>query len=696
MMTAPLHQLPVKMLGDIVSARSLEKTLQDAALSRGLPPEDLNPATLEEILKREVYKRLLLNVSPGLAKKRIMDVLSEVAKQPTEPAGRSDAQNPVSALEQASKRFTLYFDWPETQRLRGVLGIARAEGEAGRNIAPLVQEGQNLISQMERRLEEGLVLQAQELAELKDVFARVQPIGGKEVRRLESLIGELEEAQKHKTLLPAELERARNISFKLRKTMESSLMQADSVATTPEAQSRMLALEQEHATRKLGAIQRDYAPLLRARPDLEQQQEELRVRQSTGKLSEAAVDAWREALETARQRTLTEQREELAELAELLGQQGNQKLHEARVALDVARMTLQGGGLATEELRELRNVAQALNHSPERAERVLQGQRELEELTRSARDVPGAAAAIAGPLAEARQAIERGEAYDLSALWGQLERHMSAAAAQRQDFDARADFVIAEYDEMRGLAGETIQRLGRLADTLRAQRRLGPMSPEARERYAQTLTDGEALLSEAHAEYEAAQKVTATFGEQALDDLLDVFDFGGDSLEETNAPVQASASNPWSSLSLDEPPARDLEHADLAAPSPATPPPAADPFAGLLGDVPPQTPAPASPVPASPALASVPALRLPGEARADIWQISRGEVTAGTSDAAAQGMAGLLLQAATLGLHRLDMGDATHVWSARSVGGGEWRLARAADWDSLDDDAGPWLDTGEL
>ena len=33
---------------------------------------------------------------------------------------------------------------------------------------------------------------------------------------------------------------------------------------------------------------------------------------------------------------------------------------DARVALDVARMTLQGGGLATEELRELRAVAQAL------------------------------------------------------------------------------------------------------------------------------------------------------------------------------------------------------------------------------------------------------------------------------------------------------------------------------------------------
>ncbi|UTA51660.1 hypothetical protein MSS93_05410 [Deinococcus radiodurans] len=71
-------------------------------------------------------------------------------------------------------------------------------------------------------------------------------------------------------------------------------------------------------------------------------------------------------------------------------------------------------------------------------------------------------------------------------------------------------------------------------------------------------------------------------------------------------------------------------------------------------------------------------------------------VVAGPEDGAAQGVAALLAQADALGLYRLDMGDDAHVWSARAAGEGEWRLARAADWDSLDDDAGPWLDTGEL
>ncbi|WP_234944650.1 hypothetical protein [Deinococcus radiodurans] len=258
--TTPPHKLPVRMLGDLVSARSLEKVLQDAALARGVTVEQLWPSALADVLKHDVYRRLLLGVSPMLAKKRILDVLNELDKLPSEslpPAGLS----PVSELEDASRRFTLYFDWPETQRLRGVLGTARTESEAGRNVSALVQEGQTLIGQMERRLQEGLVQQEQELAELRDVFGRVQPLGGKDVRRLESLIGQLEEAQKQGTLLPAELERARNLSFKLRRSLESSVMQSAGEAPAVDAQARVQALEQEEVTRKLIALQRDYAPL---------------------------------------------------------------------------------------------------------------------------------------------------------------------------------------------------------------------------------------------------------------------------------------------------------------------------------------------------------------------------------------------------------------------------------------------------
>lgn len=641
----PLHQLPVNLLGDLVSPRAVERTLQDAAAARGWQVERLTPGQLQEILKQDVYRRLLHNVSPIVAKKRITDVLTEVARPP-EGGAAPLGLNPVAALEEAARKFTLYFDWPEAQRLRGVLGIARAESEGGRPVVSLVQDGQNLIAQMERRLQEGLVGQAQELAELRAVFTRVQGLGGREVRRLESLLGQLDQAQNEGTLLPAELERARNLSFKLRRNLESSVVQPGSpqAVDAAEAQARVQALEQEHAAQQFAALSREFAPLLRIRPDLETQAEALR--QGAAPLSEPVVAEWRTRLTQARDEAGTAQRTELEQLERQLSAfASSPEFRQGRIALDVARLTLQSGGLATDELRELHELADALTHGPEVAARILGAQRELAELERTARDVAGASEELAGPLNAARQAIASGLPHDLAPLWSALERQMGRAAQQRQDFDARADHVVAEYDEVRSLAGETIQRLGRLAEALRAQRRLGPMSPEARARYAQTLEEAEALLSEARAEFQAAQEVTATFGEDALDDLLDVFDLGD------GAPSWVSDQ--------------------------ATDPLPTQPASQLLSET-----------------SELDRPEVPGSGT-ERWQIRSGQVVMGRAGEDVAGFLPLLTQAAALGLTRLDMADATHVWSARRAGDEGWRLARAHDWTLLDEEAGPWLDTGE-
>ena len=68
-MSAPseLHRLPVQMLGDLVSPRALERILQDAADTRGVPAAGLDIPTLEDILKKEVFKRLQLTVPAPLA-----------------------------------------------------------------------------------------------------------------------------------------------------------------------------------------------------------------------------------------------------------------------------------------------------------------------------------------------------------------------------------------------------------------------------------------------------------------------------------------------------------------------------------------------------------------------------------------------------------------------------------------------------
>lgn len=661
----PLHRLPVRLLGDLVSPRALERLLADGAQARGLTPETLDVTALEDLLKREVFRRLQLSVPAALAKRRVSEVITALLEATPPAALPGGGKERLSVLEDGARRFTLYFDWPETQRLRGVLGVARQQEAAGQDLGPLIREGEDLIALMERRLQEGLVAQAQDLAELRAAFGRVQGMGGKDVRRLESLIAQITEAQDQSVLLPAEVERARSVTFNLRRLLESSVVQpltpgGAPAPADPEAQARVLALEQEHVGRQLADLAREFGPVVRARPELEAQVQALRAEHAQGAVKAEAVQAWRATLEAARDTVLGSQREEFAALeTRLAALPDSPARQEAGVALDVARLTLAGGGLATDELRDLHGTLGALEATPEAAARLLEAQRELAEVERASRDVPGAEADLAAPLAAAREALSRGEQADVAALWTVLERRMAQAAQQRQDFDARADHVVAEYDTVRHLAGETIQKLGRLAESLRAQRRLGPMSADARERYAQALEGAEALLAEARAEYQAAQEVTASFGADALSGLLGVFDFG-------EAEAAAPASPAPAPMSMPTGPTFSLP-------------------AGLLGSAP-QSEAP-QPGSAEPDAAESDPAELPH----DTWRVRGGRLVAGPGDAAAQGVAALLAQADDLGARTLRLDDDRAAWAARLDGAGVWRLARGPNAAAIDDRVGDWL-----
>lgn len=703
MASASLQRLPVQMLGDLVSPRALERILQDAAQARGSTLDTLDPAMLEDILKREVFKRLQLSVPAPLAKKRVSEVLNELMKTTQERQLPSLVVSSLGGLEEGARRFTLYFDWPETQRLRGVLSVARQEEKEGRDISALVVEGQNLIEVMDRRLQEGLVEQGQDLAELRATFARVQGMGGKEVRRLETLIGQIDEAQSQGTLLPGEVERARNITFNLRKLLESSVVQTVQNVDTaeiptsatildPDAQARVLALEQAHAAQQLGTLEREFTALLDARPDLRAQHDALRGLQHGNQLTADTVENWREQLKFERDTVLAEQRSRLAQLETALA--GVVSSADMRIALDSARHLLDMGSLATDELQELSAMHESLQAGVN-AQSQLAAQRELLDIERSARNVLGASAELAPLLAQARAELAQGRAADVTALWSLLERRMGAAAQEREDFDARADQVVQEYDTVRSLAGETTQQLGRLADTLRAQRRLGRMSAQARERYEQTLLDAEALLAEAHAEYRAAQEVTATFGQDALSGLLDVFDFEEAADTSLLAAAPTPAPDPFAALGT-LPAAPVTPPATAPAPAPTLS--ASALFDTLLSSIGTPAAAPAS-APAEPDASaagfSLPQVPTPDSEAVDTWLFQHGQIHHGPHEPVAQGMLALLTQATALGLQRLDMNDATHVWSARSSAPGEWRIGRAVTWTALDERVGPWLDTGE-
>ena len=543
------------MLSDLISPKALERILSDAARERHTSLSALDIPTLQDILKRDIYKRLQLSVPATLAKRRVQDVLDSLNDESGQLTLASHSTQIVT-LEDQARQFALYFDWPETQRLRAVLSVARQTTAEGRDAELLLQEGSELIENLERKLSEGLVTQGQDLSELKANMARLGGVGGPKIKRLDALIKQISEAQDSRTLLPAEVERALGLTLTLRKQVESSVVQQlkpdrretveslivqgqdevqpfDMSLLTPEAQARVQTLEREHETRQLTELAREYAALLLQHAFLEAELQLLRERSAAGQvLGESALESLRERLTAARsaavvgqQDRLTELAQRLARLAELAGTGPSDGLQVAYQGLSVAQATLQAGGLATDETAQLSELVRTLESSDHLTrEHLMALQRETFELGRRARDVPGAMNDLAPMIESVRATLAAGQITDLEPLWNVLERRMGEAAQQRDDMDARAARVMHDYDLYRHLAGETIQRLGRLADVLRAQQRLGVLSSDARGRYIQTLESAEALLSEAQAEFQAARDVTATFGADALSDLLGVFD----------------------------------------------------------------------------------------------------------------------------------------------------------------------------
>ncbi|GGR22769.1 hypothetical protein [Deinococcus ruber] len=547
-----LYRSTIKMLSDLISPKALERILADAARERHTTLTALDLPTLQTILKQDVYKRLQLNVPAGLAKRRVQNVLDTLAQEAGSAAAEDLSHSTqIITIDQRARQYALYFDWPETQRLRSVLSVARQATAEGRDAEALLHEGVELLEALERRLSEALVTQGQDLSELKAGLLRVSGVGGPKVRRLEALIKQIEEAQDARTLLPAEVERAMSLNLTLRKQVESSVMQNlrpapenddlssevlfDVSALPQDAQERVKSLDREHEARLLTELGREYAVLLRQESGLDQRLQALRAASEAGEvLGEQAIAQLREQLSSATRQRTEQQQHQLEVLEQRLGAldvpdastldaASSESVGTARQSLLVLQGMLKAGLLEQSEINELNDLVQTLEQGGA-AERLLEWQRETYELERRAREVPGALADLSPLLSEARWALSNGQSVDLDPLWKLLERRMGEAAQQREDMDTRADRIMHDYDEYRSLAGETIQKLGRLADVLRAQRRLGALSSDARERYLQTLESAEALRDEAAAEFRAAREVTSAFGADALQGLLGVFD----------------------------------------------------------------------------------------------------------------------------------------------------------------------------
>ena len=434
----------------------------------------------------------------------------------------------MAQLEDALKTYALYFDWPEVKRLRALSAVLRAELDAGTPLPEkLLAEGGELRETLAARLAEALVMQESDLAELRAGFVRVEGVGGPKVRRLSGLLQSIELAQKEGALLLSEVERARGLTLDLRKLVASSVVNLPVTGPAPQASDdvvqQMREMDRAHETRALADLGREFAPLLRVEEALNLEVQAAKARLEGGHLiGEERFVRLRGDLEAAQVARLSTQQLELGDLEARLAQLDAElgPVRQAQLSASVARGLLASGSLATDELLLLSRSLPVLEREGESAEDSLESQRELLEIEQAARDLP-VIEGLQGDLSQAAQALERGEMADLSALWAVIDQRKGAAAQEREAFDRRARQVLDEYGRYRHLAGETILHLGRLGDTLRAQLKLGKLSVDGRAHYVQVLSEAEALLTEARAEFQVAREVTAQFGEDALAGLLD-------------------------------------------------------------------------------------------------------------------------------------------------------------------------------
>lgn len=474
-----VYQAIIQALESVLSPRVVSLVLREGLAEVGRTPNDLRLDDVEPILTGPAFRRLQAIMSPDEARSRVQGFLESIpsavaADGATGPGGPSATAGPIGgsdaaadasadrleSLRAALRPFNLYFDWHEVRKLRALLQVAEEELAAALDPSASLDEAASQLELVRQKLEDRLVLQARELAELEEALAVVSTLGGPRVRRLEALIGQIRHAQASRELAEAETERAAVIARDLRKLMESSVAvsvggvtdadaeRADAgdglgdddlpVVTIDEAQlpaevgERLRRVDLEGEAKALAALGDAHAELLRYLPALAHSLQRARERIESGTPLGSDVDALRQELAEATRRQRQHLAEELtgieARLATLSADDDTAALERA---LRVAQGVLEDGLPAFADvvaLRELHDGAQA--RAAERTRRD-EERREREAQRRASQQA--LLMRLAQALARAQDAAD--------ASLDEPRRHLGAAyaALERAEHEGRGD-----------------------------------------------------------------------------------------------------------------------------------------------------------------------------------------------------------------------------------------------------------------
>lgn len=391
-MVNPLYQATVTALEAILSPRAVSRLLQEGLLQVGKTPETVSYPDIEIILKAQVYRQLQVAMPVVKAKEVIQSLLAQLSVvhpfgvtltgEPTAAPSSLKAQGEaLDELKKALLPFNLYFEWPETQKLRAQLQLIETEQQAGRAAEALLKSSQGQLALLRQKLEDQLVIQARELRELQAALELVRSLGGPKVRRLENLLQQIASEQQRRQLAPAEVERARKLAADLRKLMESSVVNEeglppvptgglldpeedeapliDMAALDPEVSSRLLLIDVERESQELNALADEYTNLLGLDPALKERVAELHQRlmrrQPLGEdLSHLRSDL--KLAREARRGRLSREFRDLAQQLERLLPDGGDAALAVQVSLSILETTLPAPA-DIEQARELAALA---------------------------------------------------------------------------------------------------------------------------------------------------------------------------------------------------------------------------------------------------------------------------------------------------------------------------------------------------
>ena len=219
-----------------------EAVLKEGLTRLGLTADALGDAEVANLLKRVVYRELQRQMDAASARKVVKEILAGL---PEGDANTTSEVDPKTKLKSALSRYSLYFEWPEVQRLRSLAALIEASESEGHSASDLLKEAESQIDLLDEKLQNSLLRQARDISDLEDALERVKSIGGPKLRRLQSLLKQIKEAQTADTLATAEVERARKLAADMRKLVESSVVQNPTLVPEAEEEAGVISVDDD-------------------------------------------------------------------------------------------------------------------------------------------------------------------------------------------------------------------------------------------------------------------------------------------------------------------------------------------------------------------------------------------------------------------------------------------------------------------